>query len=51
MNDIVDTASCYRNEKDIGNALQKLYKELGHCREDIFITSKLGKYSISNVNF
>ncbi len=34
---LVDTASVYRNEGDIGKAL----KELGIPREEVFITSKL----------
>ncbi len=36
-NRLVDTASVYRNESEIGKAL----KELGVRREDVFITSKL----------
>ena len=38
---LIDTASCYRNEKDIGDALQKLYTKHNISRSDIFITSKL----------
>lgn len=38
---LIDTASCYRNEKDIGDALQKLYAKFKISREDIFITSKV----------
>ena len=38
---LFDTASCYRNEKDIGDALQKLYIKHNISRGDIYITSKL----------
>lgn len=37
----IDTASCYRNEEDIGDALQKLYEKHGLTRSDLFITSKV----------
>lgn len=37
----IDTASRYGNEEDIGNCLQKLFKENIIKREEIFITSKL----------
>jgi len=38
---LIDTAACYRNEKDIGDALEKLYVILNLSRSDIFITSKV----------
>lgn len=51
---VTDTASVYKNESDIGEALKKLLPEHGLQREDVFITSKLGKtlYSdqLQNVN-
>jgi len=37
----IDTASIYKNEKDIAVALKKLYEEGVVKREDIFITSKI----------
>ena len=40
---ILDTASCYRNEADIGNSLQSLLLKYSLTRGDVFITSKLGK--------
>ncbi|XP_045601500.1 glyoxal reductase [Procambarus clarkii] len=36
-----DTAAVYRNEHDLGEALQKFMPEFGLAREDIFVTSKL----------
>ncbi|XP_033103797.1 glyoxal reductase-like [Anneissia japonica] len=39
---LIDTASVYRNETDIGTSLQKLYPQLNLNRSDIFITTKLG---------
>ncbi|XP_047136677.1 uncharacterized oxidoreductase YtbE isoform X1 [Hydra vulgaris] len=38
---LIDTASCYRNEEDIGFALEKLYVKHNIKRQDLFITSKL----------
>ncbi|XP_066912268.1 glyoxal reductase-like isoform X2 [Clytia hemisphaerica] len=39
---LIDTASCYRNEKDIGEALTScLYEKHSLSRKDLFITSKL----------
>jgi len=38
---LIDTAACYRNEKDIGEALNKLYNILNISRSDVFITSKV----------
>jgi diketogulonate reductase-like aldo/keto reductase len=38
----IDTASVYKNEKEIREALEKLYAEKLIKREDIFITSKIG---------
>lgn len=37
----LDTASGYRNEKEIGDALEKLLPKYKLSREEIFITSKL----------
>jgi diketogulonate reductase-like aldo/keto reductase len=37
----IDTASGYKNEEEIGNTLQELFKEGVIKREDIFLTSKL----------
>jgi diketogulonate reductase-like aldo/keto reductase len=39
---LIDTASVYKNELDIGHALQELLPKHSLNREDIFITSKLG---------
>ncbi|KAL2621138.1 hypothetical protein R1flu_001343 [Riccia fluitans] len=41
----IDCAYSYRNEKEIGDALQKLFKEGVLRREDLWITSKLGNDS------
>lgn len=38
----IDTASVYRNEKDIGDSIEQLLPKYGLKREDLFITSKLG---------
>ncbi|KAK2144236.1 hypothetical protein LSH36_776g02440 [Paralvinella palmiformis] len=40
---ISDTAAVYKNEGNIGKALKILLPKHGLTREDIFITSKLGK--------
>jgi alcohol dehydrogenase (NADP+) len=37
----IDCAAVYKNEREIGEALQEGMKELGLKRKDIFITSKL----------
>jgi hypothetical protein len=38
---LIDTATCYRNEADIGVALRESEESLGIRREDVFITSKI----------
>ncbi|XP_038045188.1 glyoxal reductase-like isoform X2 [Patiria miniata] len=38
---LIDTAACYRNEKDIGDCLLELLPKHGLSREDIFLESKL----------
>ena len=37
----IDTATAYKNERAVGNAVQKCIKEGIIKREDIFITTKL----------
>ena len=37
----IDTAEMYKNEQDIGKALQELLKSGAVKREDLFVTSKL----------
>ncbi len=37
----IDTAEMYKNEQDIGKALQELFKSGAVKREDLFVTSKL----------
>lgn len=39
----IDTASCYRNERDIGNSLKDLFGKHGITRKEIFLTSKVGE--------
>jgi hypothetical protein len=39
----LDTATVYRNEEAVGKILKKAIKENNLQRQDIFITSKLGK--------
>lgn len=39
----IDTASCYRNERDIGNSLKDLFGKHGITRKQIFLTSKVGE--------
>lgn len=38
---LVDTATIYRNEESVGDGLILAEKELGICREEIFLTSKI----------
>ncbi|CAJ0587048.1 unnamed protein product, partial [Mesorhabditis spiculigera] len=38
---LIDTAVCYENEAEIGNALEELFKEGVVKREEIFVTTKL----------
>jgi len=40
---LLDTASVYRNESDIGTVLPQLLEKHSLQRSDLFITSKLGK--------
>ena len=47
---VSDTASVYRNEEEIGKSLQSLLPQHGLRRQDIFITSKLGRlYSVATI--
>lgn len=39
----IDAASCYRNERDIGNSLKDLFGKHGITRKEIFLTSKVGE--------
>lgn len=39
---LIDSATAYRNEEDIGKALKELLPKYNLTRKDIFITSKLG---------
>lgn len=41
---ILDSAVVYNNEADIGLALKELLPKYNLKREDIFLTSKLGKF-------
>jgi hypothetical protein len=38
---LIDTATCYRNEADIGLALRDSEASMGIRRQDVFITSKI----------
>ncbi|KAL5316687.1 hypothetical protein ACEPPN_015737 [Leptodophora sp. 'Broadleaf-Isolate-01'] len=46
----IDTATIYRNEKEIGEVLQELYASTVNslCRSDFWITSKLSPYDMAN---
>ena len=47
---LIDTAAVYRNEDCIGELLPGLLSKFGLKREDVFITSKLGKCPLSEIN-
>ncbi len=38
---LIDTAQAYYNEKEVGDGIQRAIKELGICRKDIFLTTKI----------
>lgn len=38
---LIDTASAYGNEKEVGQAIRESIEELGISREDIFVTTKI----------
>lgn len=38
---LIDTASAYGNEKEVGQAIREAMEELGLKREDIFVTTKI----------
>lgn len=42
-----DSAVCYRNESHIGEALKVLLPKYNLKREDIFITSKISKFTFA----
>jgi diketogulonate reductase-like aldo/keto reductase len=46
---LIDTASVYKNEADIGRSLKVLLPKYNLKRSDIFITSKLGKCTVTTV--
>ncbi len=43
----IDTAQVYKNESYIGNALQGLLEKYQLSRNQIYITSKIGKLKVS----
>ena len=47
---LVDCAFVYLNEAEVGETLQKCFKNGVARREDIFITSKLWYYSTHKIN-
>lgn len=42
----IDTSKYYRNEVEIGGALNTIFSEGKYKREDVYITSKLFPFSI-----